>query len=320
MDLIDRYRKWKLTHANESDSESDNSDADGGDDADSDWDIGTIREPSAAAAAAAAGVAAVEIGGEYRGGEGQLQMNGGGEGDLSRKSSSSSSPPPSYSSDFTDPSTGAPSSPIKRSASPVKSRLEQQEERERDGSPLRDNNRVARSDLNIVSLIKTTQWLFLPVLFFSLFQPRSVADSRNSRSMEHLDHRPLEERPDRSLAAATAANAAAAAASAAAMQRRQTARPAASVEEDRRRRQQQENRKSAPPMGASPEQLQKPRLRDSPARGASAVLTPPSAVDETVAAAGAGSPSRSAAIMQNTVQPLLSEVPFQHSFVLSKSF
>lgn len=45
MDLIDRYRKWKLTHNNESDSDSDQSDNDPNENIDSDWDIGTIKEP-----------------------------------------------------------------------------------------------------------------------------------------------------------------------------------------------------------------------------------------------------------------------------------
>ena len=46
MDLIDRHRKWKLTHGQESDSDSgENSDGGNADDADSDWDIGTIKEP-----------------------------------------------------------------------------------------------------------------------------------------------------------------------------------------------------------------------------------------------------------------------------------
>ena len=46
MDLIDRHRKWKLTHGQESDSDSgENSDGGNVDDADSDWDIGTIKEP-----------------------------------------------------------------------------------------------------------------------------------------------------------------------------------------------------------------------------------------------------------------------------------
>ena len=49
MDLIDRHRKWRVTHANDDDSgdsdgDSTNDDGDGGGD-DSDWDIGTIKEP-----------------------------------------------------------------------------------------------------------------------------------------------------------------------------------------------------------------------------------------------------------------------------------
>ena len=44
MDMIDRYKKWSLTHTNESDSDSDASDANnGGDDNggndDSDWNL-----------------------------------------------------------------------------------------------------------------------------------------------------------------------------------------------------------------------------------------------------------------------------------------
>ncbi len=46
MDLIDRHRKWKLTHGQESDSDSgENSDSGDTEAADSDWDIGTIKEP-----------------------------------------------------------------------------------------------------------------------------------------------------------------------------------------------------------------------------------------------------------------------------------
>jgi hypothetical protein len=46
MDLIDRYRKWRQTHSNDSDDDSGaDSDADKNDNSDSEWDIGTIREP-----------------------------------------------------------------------------------------------------------------------------------------------------------------------------------------------------------------------------------------------------------------------------------
>jgi len=46
MDLIDRYRKWRLTHTNETDSDSGGSSGDSDvDNSDSDWDIGTIKEP-----------------------------------------------------------------------------------------------------------------------------------------------------------------------------------------------------------------------------------------------------------------------------------
>ena len=45
MDLIDRHRKWKLTHFNDTDSDSDASEQENSDSADSDWDIGTIKEP-----------------------------------------------------------------------------------------------------------------------------------------------------------------------------------------------------------------------------------------------------------------------------------
>ena len=41
MDLIDRYRKWRLTHTNETDSDSGGSSGDSDvDNSDSDWDIG----------------------------------------------------------------------------------------------------------------------------------------------------------------------------------------------------------------------------------------------------------------------------------------
>jgi hypothetical protein len=46
MDLIDRHRKWKVTHGHETDSDSgENSDGGDVDNPDADWDIGTIKEP-----------------------------------------------------------------------------------------------------------------------------------------------------------------------------------------------------------------------------------------------------------------------------------
>lgn len=49
-DLIDRYQKWKLTHANDNDtddSDTDNSESgEHNDNSDSEWDINTIKDPS----------------------------------------------------------------------------------------------------------------------------------------------------------------------------------------------------------------------------------------------------------------------------------
>jgi hypothetical protein len=164
---------------------------------------------------------------------------------------------------------------------------------------------------------------------YLLFQPRSFGENRSSRSMEHLD-RPADDRPDRSLAAATAANAAAAAASAAAAARRRGQDAAiASVglvacstsglvhtrgfsEEERRRR--AEHRRSTPTgVGAG---IAASSASPPPTRGAAATRRTIDAGDVHAAAeglaalsgAGAGSVSRSQAILRNTINPLLAEV------------
>ena len=150
MDLIDRYRKWKLTHQNESDSDSDGSEGNDVDDADSDWDIGTIREPSAAAAAAASA-------------DHKHQNGGGGnhaaaeEENEREQSLPPSQPPSSSSSSFDDPPVTKLHVQGQRSSSPVKQRLEQHQSRHQNGggssSPLRDNW-VARSEINLVRLCR----------------------------------------------------------------------------------------------------------------------------------------------------------------------
>ncbi len=125
MDLIDRYRKWRLTHANESDSDSADSDNDDNGDADSDWDIGTIRDPAMAAAVAATvddDDPPTPVEPEHR--------NGSGEDRLSREPSTSPPPANSY-----------------RSGSPVKNRVDQYQ---RDNSPLRDNRVTSRSEFDLV--------------------------------------------------------------------------------------------------------------------------------------------------------------------------
>ncbi|XP_059082344.1 serine/threonine-protein kinase 26-like isoform X3 [Tigriopus californicus] len=145
MDLIDRYRKWKLTHT-ESDSDGDNSETDVHDDSDSDWDIGTIRVPQSNRIEDFVNDKSFQNGDSVQ--------------------------------------TIVESSPVivpmGRSNSPVKKAMEkgQRTSPTKDihpsstggglGSPLKENARNAKSELNIV---------------------QSVEQSRNSsRSMENLDH------------------------------------------------------------------------------------------------------------------------------------
>jgi len=162
MDLIDRHRKWKLTHGQESDSDSgENSDGGNADDADCDWDIGTIKEPISPYIeenGGSASVAEQPLVAQQNGDQQQQQQQ--------QQSSSSSS------------ST--------RARSPVKSAIDRSHQQQQllqqqpkhspnkeaaqplsDSSGLKDNRTVAKSEANI---------------------PRSVEHSRHSsRSMENLD-------------------------------------------------------------------------------------------------------------------------------------
>eukprot|EP00095_Tigriopus_kingsejongensis_P004122 maker-scaffold122_size333723-snap-gene-2.29 protein:Tk04122 transcript:maker-scaffold122_size333723-snap-gene-2.29-mRNA-1 annotation:"serine threonine-protein kinase 3-like" len=151
MDLIDRYRKWKTTHA-ESDSEGDNSENDVNDDTDSDWDIGTIRVPQS------------NLIEDFAHDSNQGYQNGESNLVASMTSQSVDVPPTSH-------LHGAGG----RSNSPVKKAMDkgQRNSPSKDihpnsvGSPLKENARNAKSELNIV---------------------QSVEQSRNSsRSMENLD-------------------------------------------------------------------------------------------------------------------------------------
>ena len=145
MDLIDRHRKWKLTHGQESDSDSgENSDGGNADDADSDWDIGTIKEPISPYIEENGGSASVA--------EQPVVAQQNGDQHQQQQSSSSSS----------------------RARSPVKSAIDrnhqQQQQQQQllqqqprhspnkeaaqplsDTSGLKDNRAVAKSEANIVS-------------------------------------------------------------------------------------------------------------------------------------------------------------------------
>ncbi len=300
MDLIDRYRKWKLTHANDSDNtDSDNSDNNDNDNSDSEWDIGTIRDQPAVAAAAASAAASQLIE--------QYQENGGDVGG----------------SEVVSESVQQPSS-LLRSGSPVKTRLEQQhlqqQQRQHQLSPLREsgNRAAAKSDLNIVSccsIVCSVQLTDVDVFMMISFphQPRSVAESRNSRSMEHLD-RPVHERPDRLLADATATAAKQAAEAAAELQQQQRRQKTDSDERLRRRK--GENRKSTPVTSSTGKEVGGGRYHratsEGPAAAAAAataatVISPVTSLP-AAGAANLGSPGRSAAVLQNTVNRLLTEV------------
>lgn len=123
MDLIDRYRKWKLTHTNESDSDSEDSDNDRTDNSDSEWDIGTIKEPPS----------------------GLIEDDDHQQSELS--SMSINDPPPSF--NELSSSTSAIHENGQRSMSPTKQGRHRSPTKE---SPLKENRNVAKSESDIVSL------------------------------------------------------------------------------------------------------------------------------------------------------------------------
>ena len=151
MDLIDRFRKWRLTHANE-DSNSDDDDGDGSNDGDggddSDWDIGTIKEP-----------VSPYIMDQNETSNGHHNNNGhesnGGVNGLNGTTVAETT---------TVVSTGA-SSP-KRKASPTKEQVMP--------SSLGESGRVAKSEMSIVSA--TEMFSFSQILIFVFpFSPKQMS-------------------------------------------------------------------------------------------------------------------------------------------------
>ena len=135
MDLIDRHRKWKLTHGQESDSDSgENSDGGNVDDADSDWDIGTIKEPISPYIE--------ENGGSVSAAEQQLQQQQPAVLHQNGESSKARSPVKSAidRSHQQQQQQQQRHSPSKEAAPPLS-----------DSAGLRDNRAVAKSEANIVS-------------------------------------------------------------------------------------------------------------------------------------------------------------------------
>ncbi len=208
MDLIDRYRKWKLMNQNESDSDSDGSDDPTAEDPDSDWDIGTIRDPSADALATAAVTAGLQLSEQQQqhGHQNGGSLEDGDERPLRLAATTMT----------------AGESSERRNLSPVRNASPEEGGRLLDGSPLRDLHLVAPANEQNLMVGPEVDFTVIISEFSNTslppnWQPNSVAENRYSRSVEKL-HLPRDERPDRSLAAATAANAAAAAASALALQ------------------------------------------------------------------------------------------------------
>ena len=152
-DLIDRYRKWKLTHTNESDSDSEASENPDNDGSDSDWDIGTIKEPVSPY---------IE----------QFDESGVGAGAALRKSdpmgftNGGSSVGVVVSSDNHAPRARSPvKQAVDRRSPPKDVPVPTSSPSRRSGSPLKDN-RPAKSELNLA---------------------RPVSEARPSKSMENLD-------------------------------------------------------------------------------------------------------------------------------------
>ena len=136
MDLIDRYRKYKLTHGNETDSDTDNSNDDNDNNSDSEWDIGTIREPQSPYIENAENEAVLTTNGDRDRDRGQGQ--GRAASPVKARVDRRQSPPPSYqaAADLPSPS-----------------------------SPLRENRMAAKSDLNIVRTFLLHAKVCLPSSF-----------------------------------------------------------------------------------------------------------------------------------------------------------
>jgi len=154
MDLIDRYKKWRLTHSNESDSESESDSDQQNNSDDSDWNM-TIKGSSTTPYI------------EQLNDNDQLLDNSMSMLNINVNNGSSMNNEPSKR-----------SSPVKEQRSPVKEIEPLQHQQRRSLSPQKSPNKesptrslahtggVAKSDLNI---------------------SRSMESSRNSRSMENLD-------------------------------------------------------------------------------------------------------------------------------------
>ena len=172
MDLIDRYKKWRLTHSNESDSESESDSDQQNNSDDSDWNM-TIKGSSTTPYI------------EQLNDNDQLLDNSMSMLNINVNNGSSMNNEPSKR-----------SSPVKEQRSPVKEIEPLQHQQRRSLSPQKSPNKesptrslahtggVAKSDLNIVSPKNSKSGSVIENVFF---QSRSMESSRNSRSMENLD-------------------------------------------------------------------------------------------------------------------------------------
>ncbi len=145
--MIDRYRKWKITHANESDSDSDTSDANAANDSDSEWDIGTIKEPP---------TSFIEPSTPFEDNDDLSRVNGSSNGTTTVTEDSGLADRVAEQALAAAAIVNARNN--SRSTSPVKSRVEMQQQQRRsskESSPLKNSRDMTKSDLNLVRNIKT---------------------------------------------------------------------------------------------------------------------------------------------------------------------